>query len=56
MSVSVYAKIPIARDATSAMVINEISAWSIISSFARVVRGNVSDGENAVAFVNAKNR
>ena len=51
-----YAKIPTAREAPSAIVISEMSAWSVISSFARAVRGQVSDGENAVALVNAKKR
>ena len=49
-------KIPTARDATSAMVASEIADSAIISSFARTVSGNVSAGENAVAFVNAKKR
>src|SRR5438105_8751108 len=49
-------KIPTARDATRAMVASEITDSAIISSFARTVSGNVSAGENAVAFVNAKNR
>ena len=56
ISDSGYAKIPTARDAPSAIVISEMSAWSIISSFARAVKGKVSDGENAVALVNAKKR
>jgi len=56
ISVSIYAKIPTARDAPSAIVISEMSAWSIISSLARAVKGKVSDGENAVALVNAKKR
>ena len=56
ISVSNYARIPTARDAPSAIVISEMSAWSIISSFARAVKGKVSDGENAVALVNAKKR
>ena len=36
--------------------ISEMSAWSIIGSLARAVKGKVSDGENAVALVNAKKR
>ena len=49
-------KMPTARDATSAMVASEIMDSAIISSLALTVSGNVSAGENAVAFVNAKNR
>ena len=46
---------PTARDATSAMVANEIADSAIIRSLALTVSGNVSAGENAVAFVNARN-
>jgi hypothetical protein len=46
---------PTARDATSAMVVNEIPASAIIKSLARTVSGNVSAGENAVALVKARN-
>jgi len=49
-------RIPTARDATIAIVQREITASAIISSLALVVRGKVSAGEKAVAFVNARNR
>ena len=49
-------KMPTARDATSAMVTSEMAASDIMSNLALAVSGNVSAGENAVAFVNAKNR
>jgi len=47
-------RIPTARDATSAIVASEIADSAIISSLARTVRGNVSAGENAVAFVRSE--
>jgi hypothetical protein len=37
-------------------VVKEIDASAIIRSFALAVSGNASAGENAVAFVNAKNK
>lgn len=49
-------RMPTARDATSAIVASEIEDSAIISSLALTVSGKVSAGENAVAFVNAKNR
>jgi hypothetical protein len=45
---------PTARDATSAIVASNIPASIIINSFAHTVSGNVSVGENAVAFVTAR--
>ena len=45
-----------ARDATTAIVMNEIADSTIMRSLALVVSGKVSAGENAVAFVKAKNR
>jgi hypothetical protein len=47
---------PTAREATIAIVQREIAASAIISSFALAVRGKVSAGEKAVAFVKARNR
>jgi hypothetical protein len=38
------------------MVASEIAASAIMSSLALTVSGKVSEGENAVAFVNAKKR
>ena len=49
-------RIPTARDATTAIVMNEIADSAIMRSLALTVSGKVSAGENAVAFVNAKNR
>jgi len=49
-------RMPTARDATSAMVASDMADSAIIRSLALTVRGNVSAGENAVAFVNARNR
>ena len=40
-----------ARDATSAMVANDMADSAIIRSLALTVSGNVSAGENAVALV-----
>jgi hypothetical protein len=45
-----------ARDATSAMVANDMADSAIIRSLALTVSGNVSAGENAVALVKARNR
>jgi hypothetical protein len=47
---------PTARDATTAIVASEMADSAIISSLALAVSGKVSAGENAIAFVNAKNR
>jgi hypothetical protein len=47
---------PTARDATIAIVQREIAASAIIGSLALAVRGRVSAGEKAVAFVKARNR
>jgi hypothetical protein len=47
---------PTARDATSAMVANDMPASAIIKSLARTLSGKVSAGENAVALVKARNR
>ena len=44
-------RMPTARDATSAIVASEMADSAIISIFALTVSGNVSAGENAVAFV-----
>ena len=49
-------RMPTARDATSAMVANDIADSAIIRSLALTVSGKVSAGENAVAFVKARNR
>lgn len=51
-----YANIPTAREATRAIVANDIADSAIIRSFALTVSGNVSAGEKAVAFVNARNK
>src|SRR4051812_4395430 len=42
----VHYKIPIARDAKSATMVNEIIACSIVSTLAHRERTGVSDGEN----------
>jgi hypothetical protein len=55
-SATTQLRMPTARDATSAMVASEIAASAIMSSLALTVSGKVSEGENAVAFVNAKKR
>jgi hypothetical protein len=49
-------RIPTARDATTAIVMKEIADSVIMRSLALTVSGKVSAGENAVAFVKAKNR
>ncbi len=55
-SATTQLRMPTARDATSAMVASEIADSAIMSSLALTVSGKVSEGENAVAFVNAKKR
>jgi len=49
-------RIPIARDARRATMINEIADCSIVSTLAHRERTGVSDGENAVLVLKAMNR
>ena len=49
-------RIPIARDASSAIMINEIADCSIVSTLAHRDSTGVSDGENAVLMLKAMNR
>jgi len=51
-----YFSMLIARDATTMTVTIDIVLWIIISSFARLVRGNISVGLNAVDVVKAKKK
>src|SRR5512146_2397640 len=49
-------KMPIARDARSAMISSDIVAWTIVSALAHRDSTGVSEGENAVLVLNATNR
>src|SRR5712671_5775340 len=49
-------RIPIARDASSATITNEIADCSIVSTLAHRDSTGVSDGENAVLMLKAMNR